>query len=706
MLLKFNNLLIEGSNMKLTHLARLTLFLLFFNSFTNFFAQTTQGLWALYKFEQNSIDSSGNGRSLSAPTNQAYVLDKNNDKYAASFYSNGSGIVTTSASLALPLTNSSFTIGFWFFVEDDASRGGYYEGNYGSSPYNRVILGKFGNGTIYAQLIDNAGTAITLSTPQQLNEWVRYDLTFDKVSKTLTFYKNGTQIGQSSNASFNNIFNETDWPGFSLANNPVNGTSMNGRLDEVRLYSRALSAAEILEIYNSISTYTIQASVNNSTLGSISPSGSVLVTSGTNKSFSTSATSGNMFDYFIVDNDTTNHITTTPYTFSNVTSNHSITAYFKPIPVITYTITASVADTSMGSISPVGVSTVNTGTNKQFTANPKSGYEFDYFVINDYTPHIGDNPYTFTNVTSNRTIVAYFKIAPPATVTITASVEDTTKGTIIPAGISTINYNGSKQFTALPKTDYEFDGFIIDNNNTTKIGDNPYTLTNVTSNKTIQATFKSLSSSQFTITPSVDDSLKGTITPAVPQVVHSGNSIQFIAQADSTHQFDYFLLDGNQIIEINPYTITNVHANMTIKAVFKDLGTFSSKVSGSEVNMYYNKGNVAIGTANIPLGYKFVVAGKVITEEVVVKLSDSWPDYVFNPQYTLTPLNEVENYINENKHLPEIPSASEIAEKGAALGDIQSKLLKKIEELTLYLIELKKENSEMKDRIKNLESKK
>jgi len=70
-----------------------------------------------------------------------------------------------------------------------------------------------------------------------------------------------------------------------------------------------------------------------------------------------------------------------------------------------------------------------------------------------------------------------------------------------------------------------------------------------------------------------------------------------------------------------------------------------------------------------------------------VKLNNVWPDYVFKPTYQLPSLTEVKTYIDQNKHLPEIPSEQEIAKEGQNLGEMNKLLLKKVEELTLYLIE-------------------
>ena len=114
-----------------------------------------------------------------------------------------------------------------------------------------------------------------------------------------------------------------------------------------------------------------------------------------------------------------------------------------------------------------------------------------------------------------------------------------------------------------------------------------------------------------------------------------------------------------------------------------------------------NAGGVGVGVTTIPAGVKFAVNGKVNCKEVEVTLT-GWSDKVFNKDYTLMPLNDVESFINANSHLPGVPSEKEIMSKPANLGEMDALLLQKIEELTLYVIELKKENNVLKTKIENL----
>jgi hypothetical protein len=115
-------------------------------------------------------------------------------------------------------------------------------------------------------------------------------------------------------------------------------------------------------------------------------------------------------------------------------------------------------------------------------------------------------------------------------------------------------------------------------------------------------------------------------------------------------------------------------------------------------------GNVGIGTDDTK-GYKLAVGGNVVAEEVVVKLKQNWPDYVFHKDYKKTNLSELENYIHDNGHLPNIPDANEISSKGVNVGMVQAKLLEKIEELTLYLIDQNKKIEKLENDVSSLKKK-
>ncbi|MFT7241520.1 MAG: hypothetical protein ACI83L_001875, partial [Cryomorphaceae bacterium] len=104
-------------------------------------------------------------------------------------------------------------------------------------------------------------------------------------------------------------------------------------------------------------------------------------------------------------------------------------------------------------------------------------------------------------------------------------------------------------------------------------------------------------------------------------------------------------------------------------------------------------------------GFKVAVDGKVICEELKVQLSGDWPDYVFADDYSMMNLNDLEEFIKAENHLPGVPSAEEVEEaNGIMLGEMQRVTVEKLEELTLYILELKKENDLLKERVEALEN--
>lgn len=114
-------------------------------------------------------------------------------------------------------------------------------------------------------------------------------------------------------------------------------------------------------------------------------------------------------------------------------------------------------------------------------------------------------------------------------------------------------------------------------------------------------------------------------------------------------------------------------------------------------------GNLGIGT-NKP-AEKLSVKGNIRAQEIKIETTN-WPDYVFKPEYKLTSLAQTELFIQENGHLPEVPSAKQIEEEGLSVGEMNKLMMKKIEELTLHLIEKEKAMNEMEKRLKQLENKK
>ena len=125
-------------------------------------------------------------------------------------------------------------------------------------------------------------------------------------------------------------------------------------------------------------------------------------------------------------------------------------------------------------------------------------------------------------------------------------------------------------------------------------------------------------------------------------------------------------------------------------------------------NTYLN-GNLGVGISNpsqkLHVVGNALINGTLTTKELTITLT-GWSDYVFNKDYELRSLSDLEIFIKQHNHLPEIPSEQEVLRNGIDIGDMQSKLLMKIEELTLYILEQDKQMKELENRISEMENKK
>jgi hypothetical protein len=155
---------------------------------------------------------------------------------------------------------------------------------------------------------------------------------------------------------------------------------------------------------------------------------------------------------------------------------------------------------------------------------------------------------------------------------------------------------------------------------------------------------------------------------------------------------DWTIQNSNGDLTLYPYY--NYNANLTR---FKPDGSMvvAGRMSIGDVS---SPGTLGINNLTLAVG------GKIGARAIhVVAPNVAWPDYVFGPGYQLRPLAEVAQFVQANGHLPEVPSAATVQAEGLDVGQVEAILLKKVEELTLYLIEARKENEALKARVAKLE---
>lgn len=175
------------------------------------------------------------------------------------------------------------------------------------------------------------------------------------------------------------------------------------------------------------------------------------------------------------------------------------------------------------------------------------------------------------------------------------------------------------------------------------------------------------------------------------------NNIWLVRNAAGNNWYTARLHDGISIDAafLSPQTNTLTWWERDPSSDIQSWGT------GGNAYMSIVQGNVAIGTLD-PKGYKLAVNGSAIATSMTVKLNSAWPDYVFKKDYQLPSLQDVKTYIDQNQHLPEVPSEQQIAKEGLNLGEMNKLLMKKVEELTLYLIDEHKKNKDQQVQIDQL----
>lgn len=180
--------------------------------------------------------------------------------------------------------------------------------------------------------------------------------------------------------------------------------------------------------------------------------------------------------------------------------------------------------------------------------------------------------------------------------------------------------------------------------------------------------------------------------PATLQIAYSTSEI--IYQHPNTPSFDRYAPASLTAVNTAKINSRKIAMRSDIPVQWQNNGS----------NIHFSTGAVAIGTNN-PKSYKLAVAGTAAAEKIRVLKQTAWADDVFEPEYPLSSLKDVDSFIRQNKHLPGIPKAVEVAEHGYDIGSMDAALLRKIEELTLHAIRQEKRNEELAEQIQKLQQK-
>ncbi len=310
--------------------------------------------------------------------------------------------------------------------------------------------------------------------------------------------------------------------------------------------------------------------------GAISPSSAVVVSRGMSQTFTVTPAANYTIADVLVDAVSAGPVAT--YTFSNVASNHSLSASFNAV-TLSYTITASAG--TNGAISPAGTVSVSQGASQAFTITPNTGYKV-LDVLVDGASVGAVTSYTFASITAAHDISATFAAN---TYTITASAG--TNGAISPSGSVTVSQGASQVFTMTPTTGYQVKDVLVDG--VSVGGVTSYTFSNVTAAHSISVTF---AAKAYTITASTGTN--GSISPSGSVTVSQGGSQAFTMTPTTGYQVKSVLVDGVSVGAVTSYTFSNVTAAHSISVTFAAKTSFTISASAGANGSVSPSGSVTV----------------------------------------------------------------------------------------------------------------
>ena len=710
--------------------------------FTNMFAQSPT-LIAQWLFNNSPEDETANNHDLTNYGNYS----ENSVEGSYSLSANCSGCYAISDQIDL---GGYFSITGWsIFGNSD-----YYT-LFSNKPNNEASgfaglyyaedNGNYVNVKFYFQTFNGSGGQMDLSTPFvtiQKYVWTHFAFVVDKVSGSGAIYINGNSISLSENTIYNT---------FNSSNNiilgrgtPDGGYPLWSVLDDFRIYSGLLNETQINSVMNfeplsGGTTYDLTTSASPSANGSVNPSSgtyssgtvvSVTATPNTGYSFTGWSGAATGLDNplnIIMDGDKmlTANFAYVPVESVTVTPNPAYVAPGGTIQLNAEVLPANATDKNIMWIAQCNPSILTVDQNGWVTALGSAG----------------DNGIVAAQATSNgfsgTTDVIIGDVTTEPSVSTNGATyitynSATSGGSVTSSGGATVTARGVCWSTSPNPTP----NLSTKTNDGTGIGSFNSSITGLAGNTTYYLRAYATNSEGT----GYGQELTFTTSPSPVAPVVTTTTASSITETGATSGGNVTSSGGATVTERGVCWSTSENPTISLGTKTSDgsgTGTFTSSITGLTSGTTYHirayatnsagtgygsdltftaglwlpngdgisyDGKVGIGmdpATSLPDGYQLAVDGKIIATEIKVQ-SDIWADFVFDNSYILRSLGDLEKYINEHKHLPDMPSVKDVEQSGISLGEMNAKLLQKIEELTLYLIEQDRKLEEKERQIEEL----
>jgi len=455
-------------------------------------------------------------------------------------------------------------------------------------------------GRVIARINDGSSKVVTSSTRISASSWTHIAISGN--GSNLKLYINGTLERQITAGT---AITNYSTPELILGQAIQTGSYFRGQISDVRMYNRVLSDNEIAQI--SGKGYTLTSSAG--TGGTISPSGSIAVGTGSDFSFNIRANSGYRIADVRVDNVSVGAVTS--YSFSNISNDHSISASFQRT---TFSISAQAE--AGGNIDPEGEISVNYGSNHSFSVEPEPGYQIsDVRVDNVSVGAVSE--YFFNNITTSHTISALF-----TPIIYNIESKNGQGGSINPLGVISILYGHDQSYSITPARGFQVEDVLVDNNSVGSVTN--YSFRNVTSDHSITAEFKPI-----TYTIAGISGPGGSISPAGTTSILYGHDQSYSFTPEKGFKIVDVTVDNVSVGAVSSYSFRDITSDHSVLVEFAPI-TYTIAGSSGPGGHISPEGEIEVNYGNDQQYYIIPDYGYKVSNVIV----DYHPVYVTSNEFS------------------------------------------------------------------------